>query len=122
MCEEIIKNKPSNIPNTEDDGWITVCPDVSKPFLYGPVMLAMPAAIPVEWLDTIQQNARETVQSHDLDLLARRCEDIQTKNQYWKDWALVLIAHRAKKLGYIELAKTIMQRCLFDGYVQAGIR
>lgn len=78
-----------------------------------PTMPRMTSEPPSERLDKIQADARQCASWDDLAPLINGVEGMDM-DDYWKDWAYILLSHRAKKLKLDILADSIISMCSND--------
>jgi thymidylate synthase len=65
-----------------------------------------------EHLDVFQEALRNTSDVNKIKALVTT----YSPDGYWKDWALILASHRAAKLGYKDLCKSLVRSTSFNGY------
>ena len=97
MCERILADDAYIVPGYGGDVAFE-----TKALRETPIaMPALPKAMPIEALNDIQRRARSCDSSSSLIGLGNEARMLE--EPIWVDWAHVLIAHRAKKLGDAEL-------------------
>jgi thymidylate synthase len=96
------------IQNILKDPWLKEFPGRAKP------MPPMPGKPPIDILIAAEAAFRtaDTASQLQLDI------DAATLNldQYWKDWLLILAAHRAGRLGLDNVQANLMSKVAFPGY------
>lgn len=81
--------------------------------------IEMPAFMtspPLHALNDIQWAARSCESEKAIEGMVKHLNLEELKEEYWCDWAKILISHRARKLKLPELANKIVQSTSFEGY------
>jgi hypothetical protein len=73
-------------------------------------MPSMPNNLPLGRLMSLENDIRNLNDEQKLADFEMGLED------YWKDWAKVLVSHRLQKLGKVELANQSLLSTSFEGY------
>lgn len=97
MCDEILADK----------------------FQTGPALPAIAVTPPLANLNRIQELARSVVSTNGLSHLATDVFDSLVpveSGDYWRDWAKILLAHRAGKLGDSKMKQDLIDSTSFAGY------
>lgn len=97
------------VENILRDPWVKEFPLRAKP------MPPLPSAVPTKVLDASEGAFRSAETENELmaDLRSVLANEQET---YWKDWLLVLAAHRARKLELHELSKKLINDITFSGF------
>lgn len=94
-----------------NDPWVKEFPGRAKP------MPAMPGMPPLQRLTDLESTFRKATDQTSLEAAIDEIfhADIPL-HSYWKDWLLILAAHRAGKLELSEVQRSLMSRVSFLGY------
>lgn len=100
----------------------SMCREISRhAWLDGPEMPSMPSpdglGTALAVLDGLQWSMRVCSSSDELERVFLQIDEVLS-DAYWRDWARVLLSHRAGKLKLPDLRKRFIQSTSFSGFKQ----